>query len=674
MIFYVAPVTAQADYDVIHNDPEGDVYEYSEDALVAVIGHENIDILTVRSYKANLKQEIILELTVSGLIIVSSEYNYMFSIMDRDEEVYIIMYMNGSCMGISSQNFDSEPDELEATGDLTDTLKVILPLKNLGIVTEFDCYGMASEYTSSEDEFIMYMDSAPDQNMPWGNGDGYEERILIISEPTNGSTVFGDCEINGVTNFDEHHIQFVEVQIDSTSSSGWESVVSDDDWSTWEYNWDTEETFDGWHRINARAYDGEDYHFDTIYVYVDQKTATSPRETKLPEHQPGDEYLYKMRINTDSSEMPEGMSLSGNMKISFVAIDLVNINGSDYDVYIIEMKSISEASGAGFSSINSMDGTIWVRRSDFATVKEVMEYEDTSTGFGGNDRYYSKDIITSDPPADMYQFPICVCEKWEMVINRTVESTYFYEGDEPYTEKYTDEATMKNECLRTETITTPAGSFDTFVLYNYDISEYDRDEDWEDWEYNESQNDSDNDGFTNAEEEHYGTDPYDPSDFPEDGTGEVVYVEDSYGSSNSEMGYSLSYYSPDIGLFVRMDNYDSNRQLIMYYELVSYKYGDKSYTPPISDVSDTDSEFEIPFYFLILLILIILIIIPAVILAVRKRRKRLQRLITSRYPSQDVITTPIPSQEVRFEEVDEPEPLEVRAIEPQQTIQKYDYK
>jgi hypothetical protein len=663
------PLAGGIDYDIIHEDSESEVqmFDFENEEMITVIGHEDIDILQIESSKPTIKQNLILEMTVAGEILKTENVSYQFLITDNEEAVYMVMYSNGNCSGVNIRNMDYEPDILIATGAGTDTLTVTVPITNIGMLETYDLIGMTSEGEEMDDEYLSYTDQVPDQDFPWGDGDGlddWEEIIVRITEPTNNSIVFQTCEINGVSNTDEKSIESMEIQIDSKSSSGWDIAFSNDEWSTWNYKWDTTSVSVGAHILHARAYDGEEYYFDSIMVYVDQQTATAPKTTNSPTLNIGDKFEYKMEESYEEYDEFEDMTVSGSLTLEVKAEDTININGKDYEVYIVDLKSEHTIISDIFSLTDTTRGTLWVRTSDLAMVKEETIYESTEPSdspFGDAEEYTSHDISTYDPPKDQFNFPIKVCDKWESSTMKTTTSTSSYEG-ETDTETYTENITIKYECLRTDSISIPAGNFEVFLLNH--VEEY---EDY--WDEEENYEDSDNDGWADEDEEYFGTDPYDPEDYPfkyedsesiEDGNGtdEFEYqYEESMGEEYDYLyeDYTIEYYSPDIGFWVKMEDYDYNRKVMYSMELTSYQPGENK-KPTGHDSSDDftlqlGNDFEISIIGLALFIIIIVVIILVTVLALRRRRKKLDAVI---------------SHQMETEGTDEPEGriMEVEPLQP----------
>ncbi|UCH89642.1 MAG: hypothetical protein JSV49_03055 [Thermoplasmata archaeon] len=648
--FYLYGTTgAEINYDVIHEDPKDDIKAIDENGNSEIVsGHEEIDIVKISSSKTMVKQNIILAMTVAGTIISSNYFSYGFSIMDGENEIYMVWYLNGTCSGINMKDYNSEPDKLVATWADTDTLEVTVPIKNIGPVTNFDLVGSGMENSEDPERFEIYMDQAPDEEYPWpGPGNGWEERTVTITEPTDGATVFKSTTIKGIVNTYEVNIQSVEVQIDTTSYSGWLTTSTSDDWSTWSYQWDTTKVSDGKHAIYVRVFDGEEYYFDSITVYVDQKTAVSPKSYDIPTFQIDDIFVYNMKYNTERLGMPEGATMVGSMTWKVVSIETININGKKYDVYVFDINSFQEVSYGLSSSKFTIDGTIWMQMSNLAIVKEDMKEESSDPIMG---EYYCHEIITYDPPLYRCNFPIEVAEKWVCITNKTTENTETSEG-ETETYNYTTQTINSFECLRSETVTVLAGTFEVFLV-RWD------EEDKDEWYYD----DSDGDGWTDDEEAHYGTDLDDPKDYPllypsdenstagEDGdSGIIVYDESSeeeMESENSYEDYSIEYYSPDIGFLVKIEYYDYNRELVYSLELVSYRYKGKSYDSSNQDSKSSDvAPFENTFLYLLILAIICILIIIGIVTIVKKHRKKKEVVLPEIKVNEPKVIQQIPIQQ-----------------------------
>ena len=610
MVLSICPVKAEVNYDVTHEDPEDDVQLMADDGWETAPGRYDIDIVSVKSSKRPLKQNVLLEMTVVGTITVSENISYSFTIMDGDEMVYMAYYMNGVCTGMNVVDFEGEPHEdvLVVSGAGTDTLMVTIPIEKLGSISSYDIVGETCEFLDDGDMFHIYMDSVPDTDFPIYDDyydDYYDERPIVITEPTNGTTVFNIIDIRGTTD----HTEGVEIRIDSTSSSGWFEPETSDNWSSWNWAWDTTRVSDGEHVIHARAYDGEQYYFDNITVFVDQQAANSPAIADLTTFSIGDRYEYDMIVVEDEFYDTEDMTMSGNLVMDVEEMDSLLVDGVETEVYVFEVHGMAEFGSGTFTEKSTMDGRMWLRKSDLALIKEEMNYEDTSSGFGDSEQYSYSEIATYDPPKNNFDFPMAVSEKWESTYDCTTESTDEYDGEtDTYTDTYT--GTTRFECLRNETVEVPGGIFEVFLIYEAEEEMEWDEEDWEDDDWGD---------------DDWGDDDWGDDDWDDDGSDnytevEVIYV-DEYGYS----GYTIQYYSPELGYFAKMEEYDHNRDLLMVYELVRFERGGNVSKPPDASPSvNPDLGFEIPFTYVLIIIgaFIVLLILLCATLIVKRRRKQ----------------------------------------------------
>jgi hypothetical protein len=622
MLISMPPALGQTDYNLGYVDPEDDVTVDIEGSPSFDYNIENFDIVLVESYKLPLKQDIIMELTVLGEIKDAETIWYGFTILDDEEMVYDVMYYNGNCAGYHHITNDGTDDTLEASIENTDTLVVTVPIKNLGYISNYDFYGQVFALFSDETNYVHFEDYAPDQDWDWNGYDDYYEKMIYIIEPLNRSTVFGLYEMNGILNYDEVDIESVEVQIDSQSSGGWELAAISEDGYSWGYNWDTTDLSDGSHTIYSRGYDGEEYYYDEIVVQIDQSCATEPPTMEHMKLNIGDKFEYR---ETDF----EGyyVSSSGSMTLEVEDIEDITVNNQVHEVYKLAMTSEYEMDDGEYHSKSTSTGTIWMRTSDFAFAKiDVYGYHTDTDPDSGTSQSSSHSIITNDPPDRPIQFPVSVGARWEVELEETYDSTYTFDG-ETDSDNTVDSKITKIECLTTETVTVPAGTFDTFLINFRDIYEESYDEYPDDFE---NYNDTDGDEWPDDIEEDFGTDPNNPEDYPDFGDGgdggdggNGVIVSEEISSSESYFDYyTIEYYSPDLGFFVKIENYDENRQLMSVMELTTYTPGIND-TATSSGVSSSESSysFEIQSVVLFVALLIIVLVIIAALLIRREHKK-----------------------------------------------------
>jgi ribosomal protein S27E len=562
-------------FDLILTDPENDV----EDMEIGIVqGYDQIDIIELKSSENLLETQLILEFSVKGVITDSDTISYSIEIMSGKDYVYYIYYSNGTCIG--SNNEDGTSDILQASGSGTSTLEIRVQKTDLGDISDFNMSGSSMEF--SDDYEQICTDWIPDYNFP--DPYPYYDLPIMITEPKPNATASSTKLIEGVCDI-SFNIESVEIQIDSMQDGEWKAATTQDNWETWEYSWDTTKFPDGRSTIYARGFNGNEYFYDSISVFVNQSNAISPPTTDVPALNVGLELEYEMtmanmfggEIGDGSYEMTSTMSLSVNRK------EKIRVDGIEYETYKIqtriEMNITISFDNEEFQSSSFVLGTQWIRTEDLATIKTYMSTTYSAEGFEET----TTSVSTYDPIYDTYNFPMSVSESWTSSFTEHIEETYDWGwGDENDTFSY--DASFDCEVLHFKRIDVPAGSFDTFAIYSKETSQ-----------------------------EYYGQ-----------GTPFFGVMD----------GYSVNYYSPKFGFPVKTEQYSSNRELMMTLELTSYS--ESKITP---DMDSDPKGDEIPFYFILIPIFIIVILAAA--FAARKRRKRLaQRADQGQYTTNTGYQTP----------------------------------
>ena len=553
------------DFDLSYSDPEGDVEDM--EGITYSGGFEHIDILQISSSENILHTQLILEMMVSGIITDSEYISYTLFLMDGEEWIYMVTYNNGVCTGMDMS--DGSTDILQASGEGTNTLDVRVQMSNLPEISKFDFWGEASDINEATEQYLS--DRVPDSGPGWYDDFFPYEIPVMITEPKPGATVSGNKIITGVTD-PYYEMVSVEVQFDSESEQGWILTSTSDNWETWSYEWQSTSLPDGEHILNARGYDGIEYYFDSITVYVDQNNVISPPTANVPTLKVGYELLYTMDMSMLLGEdLLEGMEveMSTEMTMKVMKKESIEVNGTQYEAYAIDMTTSLSMTmtyeGETMSMSSTAEGTQWLRVSDLATIKSDMLMETSYFGMDMGDSYSQESITTYDPPMDSYNFPMSIAETWTSTCTVITEEIYDYDG-EPDSQETSSESSMEYEALHVEDITVPAGTYETFVIWSMETSE-----------------------------EYYGggASPF-------------------FGSSP---GYILSYYSPEIGFPVKSEYYYPNRELYMSMELVSYREAG-------SEPGNGPGSFggDLPIYFLFIPILFVIIL--ASVMAVRRRRRR----------------------------------------------------
>jgi len=486
-------------------------------------GQGDIDILEIKTYKSDDNCYLFVELKVAGKIKNSQDVEYeielknelvIYSIEDEGCYSYNLYYYDGFCSG-NIEN-DDRTDFLETSIKNSDTLIIKVPLERLAEFLEFGLWCHASKKYDGDH---YYSDTCPED---WG-------WYVQIIEPSAGSTVFKNCSIKGVSDTEDGTLfKSVEVKIDSLSSSGWAPAYSSDNWTNWIYNWNTEEVSDGEYKIYARAYMGGNYYYDKITLYVDQATAINPRIAELPTYHVGDRYKWK------STETLRELYEMDTWKYELIGQDTITINGTNYNTYVFTNELQHEDSELSYYYKSTFNRTYWLRCSDLALIKDQIRIENIETE-GEQETVESGTYVTTyEYPKGYNWFPLEVGNRWEIVVIEK-GSHKGYLGNNTMN-NYSNLFVETFECLRTENISVPAGTFEVFVI-RYEQSRVGGRE-------NET-------NMPNIENESQW---------------------ELYGGHDG-----LAYYSPEIGQFVKTNGYSGNNLFFEWGELVSYKYGNKSF-------------------------------------------------------------------------------------------------
>lgn len=561
----ISSLTLAEGYDITYADPEDDIVLLDDDGnSVSAPGHENIDILEVSSSEQILGFTIVLKMMVKGIILDQENITYGFNILDGDSVFYIIVYTNGVCSGYGFEN--SDIDVLPASGSGTETLEIDLPASNVEEIQNFDIVGWtAEEVYDDEDSSNIFQDVIPDDAGFFMGDISREAKPLIITDPKQGSTLSRTYTIKGITN--NESISSVEVQLDSND---WSYANSIDDWQRWYLQLDTTAVGDGIHTITARAFNGTDYYYDTISVIVDQGNAVSPRTLESLSLSVGDEFVYSIS-DVNISEVPFLGDISMGNTFTVKGTEELEVDDQRYEVFVIDITGEVEGDITNILNDYSIESKRWQRKSDLAEVKNELEVSGSASMFGFSISFYTFTETSFDPPYDRLEFPISIGEKW---ISTTTSTTHYVTDIKaPFIDDiYEDNTSTSNilahhEALHVENITVPAGTFETFVLWSLSQSTA---------------------GSSDGE------------------------------STGYEWGdYTLEYYSPELGYPIKIEQYNSNRELILSMELESYRHR--------TDLDNQDislpSGFQLPIWILYIIILAILAILISIIAVKRYREK-----------------------------------------------------
>jgi hypothetical protein len=504
-LMFANSILAQG-YDLSYSDVGGDVVD-SETGQKYPSGYEHIDILQIISSELTtiLDSQLIFQMTVVGAITNSDDITYTFFILEGNDPVYYITYSNNIATGVNMA--DGSMDILQASGTGTDTLEVSVQLSDVGEVNSYDFGGATLHVLDGDERYLV--DAAGNSNINTGGIDdllGYGEMPITIRDPRSGATVSGTRKIMGVTNL-EFEMESVEVQMDSKADGNWILATTFDSWGNWSYELDTTSLTDGKHRLHARAYNGSEYFFDTIEIYVNQENANSPESTGLPVISVGDSFHYRISADIPSLGGSISYTSSGTMNLTVERIEDIISQGNEYNTFKIQIEGVTISEFEDATSVSIQSGYDWLSTSDLTSIKSQILT--TTTVTDGEDTFTTSSTIAVeyDPPMDKYDFPISIGSTWEE------RGTIYYSYDDGTdTMDETIEGPFEFEALHVEDVTVSAGTFETFVIWSRD-----------------------------------------------------------FYSGEDSIECQLEYHSPDLGFPVLSEMYDSQRNIYYTAELVSYE-------------------------------------------------------------------------------------------------------
>lgn len=574
LLLYFCPAGAAVNFEIYYLDKKKDVALGDNN----VTGFGNIDMLKIQAFPDGDEDRLILKMKVSGRIIESEDISYKFDLKGSGYGdgtwSYRIEFNNGKCTGYHHGKYvmedDYEHDILDFSGAYTNTLSIYLPLFILDDFQYFDISGETRETVYESGWNNTYTDSCPDEELRIPS-----PGVIFITEPNNGTSVSGNCAVKGVVNNIWTGIASVEINIAPGVTGGWKTAKTSNNWSSWEFQWDTSSVQDRKYTLSSRAFIGGEYYFNAIEVFVDNNITKHPKIAGMPEFQAGDMFEYKLtnRYECDfiygkrNEPVPEVLT-----RYEIRSSDTIVVNKTGYDVYEVNYYRKEEMGGKTKGDtiyhpfIMEEKGTIWFQRTDMSIVKS----ESVTTSYEKIDDWEPTEsiheIITFEPPKQNYMFPISVGDSWEnryyMNITRTIE----FEGKSlTYSERKL--FVEYHEYLRYENLTISSGTYDILVILR---------------KFNRT-------GYEQTVDDNSATkDWYRPPNF----------VVESY---SPELGFSLTH------------DYHGISETSMYTEsdeLISYRVGNRSYYSG----KPMDSNEEKTVIYIYIIPSIILIIIPLILL------------------------------------------------------------
>lgn len=448
VVVTVNPVTADLeaeDYDITKYDPMDDVMRVRSGGDFKFSPHDNVEIKWISSsYDSSLIPKIELKMTVKGQIKNHEDYKYAFTVIADGDEYIFAAYQNGIGVG-----FEMGSSQLiigvSASGENTNTLTITFPVSEIGPPdSEFDIFGAAVYSVEDSERFI---DMAPD-------------KLLLITEPSDGSTVSGD-DLTVTGEIRQYHSGVptgtIKLKIDNGPL---EDVIGSDPWS---YKLDTTSLTDDEHTIYVEI-EGTEFN-DEITIYVDQDTGNYKSFSKSDNRFPnvGDWYKYTNVGNPKIS----GINLPFTSEMTTQVTDLTSVDGTE--VYQVESHSEGEQDLGYIRYNNTVDRTSWKETDELGTVKEntISTVEVT---FRPDTEVNTTTEYT--PPLDIhngFEVEVGFDNLWKFHTTAKAESETTVAGGGTTQDSYNEPLDVTSECLYyLSSHPVPGGNFqDIYVIRSY---------------------------------------------------------------------------------------------------------------------------------------------------------------------------------------------------------------
>jgi hypothetical protein len=450
------PVCAAPTYDWTHYDPKDDVMRVRTGGDFKFASWDNVEITKMTSTFIDNdfeKDQIQMKMTVEGIIQNNEDYKYVF-LVKADNVDYIFLAWNlGEPVGWKYEDplpMSNLLNGITATGAGTDTLTFTYNADAIGPPDSSFTFSGAAVY--SEGDYQRYLDLAK------------PDKLVLITEPSDGSTVSGDVTVRGVImdSIDSQPNGNVEIDIDN--SDNWQSVSGSDPWS---YQLDTTSFIDGTtHKISVRV--GNDpvpNAYDDITITVDQNTGNYKSLPNSPVVHVGDWYHYEAMGETNIAGI--NLDVSNSLDSRVAAIE--TLDGTE--VFRVESHSEGEQELGYIYYNNTVDKTTWKETDGLGTIED---YTDSTVyaEFKGTTTVETWTEYTGKPLENHNEFDVTVgwINKWTLNTHFESDSQTSHPGEEPTSNPHVSEdLTVSGECLEYLTSHSVHGNTfsDVYVIRTY---------------------------------------------------------------------------------------------------------------------------------------------------------------------------------------------------------------
>lgn len=658
------------DYNLTKYDPRADVMRLRTGGTCLFTVHNDVEItkITSRYLVPSIipsDNQIELNMTVEGIIQMDDNYTYMFFVF-ADGQEYIFAYSNGMAIGFELGSDSSIPG-LTAEGAGTNKLTIIFNIDNIGPPSVSYDFSGGAIYNNGDYE--RYFDFAPD-------------KLLLITEPSEGSTINGLIDVRGVIreSIESRPSGSVRIKIDS---GAWENVVGTDPWS---YPIDTTLLSEGEHTIYVEI-DGDDLENarDEITITVDQNKASYESFDNKPEMHVGDWYTYESIGNTNLGSLSLEMWYEVDVRVE--AFERISEDGIEYEAFRINTNTENEQDLGYIAWRYEIDRTSWRENDNFGVVKERTI---TSTEIIGQSDTVTDTTTVYSPPLDHHNksyVTVGFNNRWLFHITADSASNTTKPGETIDNPPFSESLEVTGECLyyKESHIVFNHTFDDIYLIKTYlenpgiftieyyspemgvpvQVDIYDPNRNlitsvglrmWEQAPYSiEIDDDEDDDGLPDSwEEEHFGNLSEDgEEDFDGDGlTNNEEYNNNTNPKDEDTDGDGMpDKWEIENGLNATLNDSGLDADEDGHTNLKEYLNGtdpqDENDPPDVTEKGEDSTSFE---YWWILLILILIVVIIVIVLLARKG-KRSQEI-----PSQSLEDLDQPQEPITDEQLRSPPP------------------
>ncbi len=167
-----------------------------------------------------------------------------------------------------------------------------------------------------------------------------------------------------------------------------------------------------------------------------------------PEHQDGDRWVREAEVTTQRG------TFTITQTTVYAGTEEITVNGTPYDTLVMETERVTRGGSGQQSFTQWSNSTQWMTTDEHAMVKTTNNV--TITGTPSGPQEFSQ-TTTYDEPCPSFQWPMNVGDSWTQDCNATTQ-----QGNRSQERRQQRDFHI----LREETVTVPAGTFETLVISN----------------------------------------------------------------------------------------------------------------------------------------------------------------------------------------------------------------